>query len=74
MGESYFCRVCIIASFLLMTSLTEVSPLRAQQSASCPQCVTIAATDKTLAAVMAEVSAQSRLNFHYDKTDRKSVV
>jgi TonB-linked SusC/RagA family outer membrane protein len=68
-GKSYFCKVCIIAGFLLMPSLTGIGPLYAQQSpAPCLQCVSIAATNKTLSEIMAEIAAQSHLNFHYDKT------
>lgn len=69
-GKSYFTKVWIIAGFLLMPSLTGNSPLHAQQlSGPCDQCITIAAGDKPLSEIMAEIAVQSRLNFHYDKND-----
>ncbi len=67
-GKSYFCKVCIIAGFLLMPSLTGSSPVYAQQQLSpCNQCITISASNTSLSDIMAEIAIQSRLNFHYDK-------
>ncbi|PSL29868.1 SusC/RagA family TonB-linked outer membrane protein [Chitinophaga ginsengisoli] len=67
-GKSYFCKVCIIAGFLLMPSLTGSMPLYAQQQLlPCSDCITIAAGNRSLSDVMAEIAKQSHLNFHYDK-------
>lgn len=67
-GKSYFCKVCIIAGFLLMPSLMGDGPTYAQQPpSSCIQCISIAASNKSLSDIMAEIATQSHLNFHYDK-------
>ncbi|MBW8684055.1 SusC/RagA family TonB-linked outer membrane protein [Chitinophaga rhizophila] len=66
-GKSYFCKVCIIAGFLLMASLTGINPACAQPAGTCDQCVTITANDKNISEIIIDISTQSKLNFHYDK-------
>lgn len=61
--KSYFGKVCIAASFLIMLSLTGGKSLFAQ---TLP--ITIHIKDKNIVEVMAEIAAKSGLNFHYDKT------
>src|SRR6185312_5382993 len=69
-GKSYFGKVCIAASFLIMSSLTGNEVLFAQTilpSDAGLQYITIHVKKKNLIAVMAEIAAKSNLNFHYDK-------
>lgn len=67
--KSYFCKVCIIASFLLMSSTTGNMPLYAQKFvADCAQCISVNARNKSLSEIMTDIAIKSNLNFHYDRT------
>lgn len=66
-GKSYFGKVCIAASFLIMSSLTGETRLFAQTITPSNTNITLYARNKVLAAVMAEIAFKTNLNFHYDK-------
>lgn len=67
--KSYFSKVCIIAGFLLMPSLAGSGLLYAQHLPSAQtDCITISASQRKLADVMADIAAQSHLNLHFDRT------
>src|SRR4051812_2985896 len=64
--NSYFGKVCIAASFLLMLSLSGGIPVLAQ-TLTVPETISVHIRNKNIIAAMAEIAARSNLNFHYDK-------
>jgi TonB-linked SusC/RagA family outer membrane protein len=63
---SYFGKVCIAASFLLISVLTGEKPLFAQTIQPSGSTLSINARNKSLAIVMADIAFKTNLNFHYD--------
>ncbi|SFE14295.1 TonB-linked outer membrane protein, SusC/RagA family [Chitinophaga sp. CF118] len=67
-GKSYFGKVCIAASFLIMSLLTGEEALFAQVTLpSGTDNISINVKNKNIVDVMVEIAAKSNLNFHYDK-------
>jgi TonB-linked SusC/RagA family outer membrane protein len=60
--KSYFGKVCIAASCLIMLSLTGGMPVFAQTAP-----LSVHVKNKSILVVMAEIAVKTHLNFHYDK-------